>query len=525
MIRRPSLHRTSALVAVAVLLIAGTLAALAAQVTNDANRDLLDRQVEQAATVLSSGIGTLQVQLADAGQVAIATDAAPGPFQRFAAARITSNESLASLSLLRVTDGRAELLATEGQDPRLPEGGLNDPFFAGLEPDGQLAVAGILPGEQPRLAYALMPADDTSGLVVYAESLVDPRPQPETEAPEDAAFGGLDFAVYLGETTDPAQQILSTAPTPIPGDTETATTPFGQTLLTIVGSAQSPLTGGLATALPWIVVAVGAALAVASAAGVETLSRRRAVAERLAADNGRLYRQQRGIASTLQHSLLPDLPRLDGLEVAARYVAGVDDLDVGGDWYDVIPRGPGCCVFVVGDISGRGLPAATTMAALRFAVRAYLAEGHDIETVMAQLHRLIDVDTDHQFATVLLAELDTTAQRLRILCAGHFPPLLVTAGRAEPIDCPVMPPIGVGGSRTQAATVVCLPEPATLLAYTDGLVERRDEVLDTGLDRLRETAAGAAEQPLETLVDHLVEQMTVDGGKDDTVLMGLRWTR
>lgn len=524
MTRRLPLHRTSALVGVAVLLIAGVLAWLAAQVTNDANSDVLDRQVEQAATVLSSGVETLQVQLADAAQVAIATGAAPGPFQRFAAARITNDESLASLSLLRVADGRVELLATEGQDPRLPADGLADPFFTELAPDGQLDVAGILPGEPPRLAYALRP-DDGSGLVVYAESLVNADPQPELAAPENAAFGGLDFAVYLGETTDAAQLILSTAPTPIDGSTETATTGFGDTVLTIVGSAQSPLTGGLASALPWIVVVAGVALAVAGAAGVETLSRRRTLAERLADENGRLYRQQRGIAGTLQHSLLPDLPRLTGLEIAARYVAGVDDLDVGGDWYDVIPRGPGCYVFVVGDISGRGLPAATTMAALRFAVRAYLNEGHDIETVMAQLDGLLHVDTDHQFATVLLAELDTTNRRLRLLCAGHFPPVLVSAGHAESIDCPITPPIGVGIPRTAPATVVHLPASATLLAYTDGLVERRDEVIDTGLDRLREAAAQAADQPLEALVDHLMEQLTADGGKDDTVLMGLRWTR
>ncbi|WP_141437033.1 PP2C family protein-serine/threonine phosphatase [Blastococcus aggregatus] len=522
--RRPALHRTSALVAVAVLLIAGALAWLAARVTQDANRDLLDRQVEQAATVLSSGVGTLQVQLGDAAQVALATAAAPGPFQGFAAARLTGNESFASLSLLRITNGRVEVLATEGEEPRLPAGGLDDPFFTGLQPDGQLAVAGLLPGEQTRLAFALMPAGDPTGLVVYAESRVDPGPQPEPEAPEDAPFGGLDFAVYLGEGTDPANLVLSTAPAPIRGDTEVATTPFGKTVLTIVGSAESPLTGRLATALPWIVAGAGAALAVAFAAGVEILSRRREVAQRLADDNGRLYRQQRGIAGTLQHSLLPDLPELDGLEVAARYVAGVDELDVGGDWYDVIPRGPGCCVFVVGDISGRGLPAATTMASLRFAVRAYLAEGHDIETVMAQLNGLLQIDTDHQFATVLLGELDVSAGRLRVLCAGHFPPLLVTDGRAEAIDCPIAPPIGVGPARLRSATEVRVHGPATLLAFTDGLVERRDEVLDTGLDRLRETAARHAGRPLEDFVDQLMEDLTGTGAKDDTVLMALRWT-
>jgi hypothetical protein len=519
--RRPALRRTSALVAVAVVAITAVLAWLAAQVTHDANRDLLDRQVEQASTVLGSGVATLQVQLADAGQVAIATQAAPGPFQRFAVARITSNESFSSLSLLRVTDGRAQLLATEGDDPRLPDGGLEAPFFAGLEATGQLAVAGILPGAQPRLAYALMPADDTSGLVVYAETLVNPEPQ--EEVPEDAAFGGLDFAVYLGEAVDPAQLVLSTARTPIRGETETATTPFGNTVLTVVGASRAPLTGALATALPWIVVGVGIALAVASAAGVETLSRRRSIAERLAAENERLYHQQRGIAGTLQHSLLPDLPQLPGIEVAARYVAGVDDLDVGGDWYDVIPRGPGCCVFVVGDISGRGLPAARTMAALRFAVRAYLAEGHDIEAVMARLDGLIDVGTDHQFATVLLGELDATAGRLRVLSAGHFPPLLLTEGDAELIDCPVTPPVGVGVSGRRAATVVRVPGPATLLAFTDGLVERRDEVIDAGLGRLRDAAAGTRARSLQALVDEVMQQMTVAGGKDDTVLMGLRW--
>src|SRR3954447_22034024 len=106
------------------------------------------------------------------------------------------------------------------------------------------------------------------------------------------------------------------------------------------------------------------------------------------------------------------------MEAAARYVAGVDELEVGGDWYDVIEQGPGRCAFVVGDISGRGLPAATTMASLRFAVRAYLAEGHDIEVVLTMLGRLIDIDTDHQFATVLLGELDSCAGTLRLVSAG-----------------------------------------------------------------------------------------------------------
>ncbi|HEY0126061.1 MAG TPA: PP2C family protein-serine/threonine phosphatase [Blastococcus sp.] len=516
------LRRTSVLVATLVLVIAVLLAWLASQVTRDADRDLLDRQVEQAATVLGNGVAVLQVQLADAGQVAIATQAAPAPFQRFAAARITGSESFASLSLIRVVDGRPQLVATEGEGPRLPDGGLESRFFADLEPTGQLAVAGILPGDPDRLGYALMPEGDESGLVVYAETLLDPEPQ--AQDPEDAAFGGLDFAVYLGEGADPDRLVLSTTPAPIRGDTESATAPFGDTVFTVVGAARSPLTGTLAAALPWVVVGAGVALAATSAAVVETLSRRRTVAERLAAENGRLYHQQRGIAGTLQHALLPDLPRIAGLELAARYVAGVDELDVGGDWYDVIARGPGCCVFVVGDISGRGLAAATTMAALRFSARAYLAQGDDLAAVLVKLHGLLDVATDHQFATVLIGELDVGAGRLRLACAGHFPPLLVTDGQAEYLECPVGPPVGVTGPGMPAVVELLVPASATLLAFTDGLVERRSEVLDAGLDRLRDAAAGA-DGPLESVVDELMDTVPVAGGRDDTVLIGLRWTR
>jgi len=360
-------------------------------------------------------------------------------------------------------------------------------------------------------------------LVIYSETPVSPAPQ--NRPPDDAAFGGLDFAVYLGESLDTDQLLLSTAPAPIGGATETATLTFGDTVLTVVGAAPNQLTGALPAVLPWIVLGVGVALAVAGAATVETLGRRRAVAEGLAADNERLYHQQRGIAGTLQRAMLPEVPKVDGLEVAARYVAGVDELEVGGDWYDLIPRGPGCCVFVVGDISGRGLPAATTMAALRFAVRAYLAQGDDIATVMGKLGPLLDVDTDHQFATVLIGEVDTGGGWLRLVCAGHFPPLLVTDGHAELLDCPVAPPIGVAPEHQPVVTELRLPRSGTLLAFTDGLVERRGEVIDTGLVRLTDAAAAVDGQPLDAMIGQMMQTLTAESGTDDTVLVGLRWTR
>ena len=200
--------------------------------------------------------------------------------------------------------------------------------------------------------------------------------------------------------------------------------PFGDETFTVVAAARGGLTGPLSAALPWIVLGGGVLLALAGGVTAGSLSRRRAVAERLAADNAELYRQQRGIAGTLQHALLPEVPHLDGVEVAARYVAGVDELSVGGDWYDVIAGPSGRSVFVVGDVSGQGLAAATTMASLRFAVRAYVAQGDDIATVLTRLRALLDISVDHQFATVLMGELDPAAGLVRVVSAGHFGPLL-----------------------------------------------------------------------------------------------------
>jgi serine phosphatase RsbU (regulator of sigma subunit) len=510
-------RRLSALAAAVVLTITLVLAWLASAVNASNNERLLAQQVDQVATLLSTQVAVLRTQMADAAQVAVATDGRPEPFTNFSAATVA--DPRLSLSLWRVTGDAVTRLAGHGPDPLLPADGPAR-FFTDLEPTGELTVAGILEGPEPRLAYALMPDGESAGLVVYAEVPLNRR----VTVPPGDAFSGLDLAVFLGRSTTADQLVQTTAPIPIRGDTATQRVPFGDAEFTLVAASQEGLTGPLSAALPWIVLGLGSALALAAGATAGSLARRRAVAEGLAADNEELYRQQRGIAGTLQHALLPEVPAVDGLEVAARYVAGVDELEVGGDWYDVIPGRAGRSVFVVGDISGRGLPAATTMAALRFAVRAYVAQGDDIATVMTRLRGLLDIHVDHQFATVLLGELDPAAGVLRVVSAGHFGPLVIIGGRAEFLDCPVAPPIGVPTAVLPTVTDVRVSGPATLLAFTDGAVERRGEVLDTGLERLRSTAAAADGEPLSTVLDRLMAMPDVKGGRDDTVILGLRWT-
>ncbi|WP_040339646.1 PP2C family protein-serine/threonine phosphatase [Candidatus Blastococcus massiliensis] len=516
MLRTPP-RKLSVAVTLVLLILTVGLAVLTWQVNAESEQSLLRRQLAQVGTVLGSQAAVLQVQLADLGAVAVATDEDPDAFARFADSQL--RETGQSLSLWRITDDEAERLVVQGVDPLVPEDGAD--AFTGLEATGELLMFGILPGEPDRLTYGLRPAEGDGDLLVYAESPLPPERR--LTVPEGSPLAGLDLALYLGDDVDPDRLLQATEDAPDPGRSETTTVPFGDTTLTVVGVAQASLSSALSSALPWIVLGAGLLLALAGGVTVEYVSRRRALAERLAAENERLYREQRGIAGTLQHALLPAVPEMSGVGIAARYVAGVDELDVGGDWYDVIARGPHCCVFVVGDISGRGLPAATTMAALRFAVRAYVAEGHDIEVVMARLRDLLDISTDHQFATVLLGELDTSSDRLRLVSAGHFAPVLVTGGSATMLDCPVAPPVGVPAPHPPGATVVPITSAATLVAFTDGAVERRREPLDTGLERLRVAAAAAGSRPLEGMLDDLLAELSSEGNKDDTVLLALRW--
>jgi hypothetical protein len=500
-----------------VLALSLVLAWLASAVNANNNQRLLEQQVAEAATLLTTQVAVIQTQMADAGQVADATNGTPGPFTRFAGATLDAPGM--SLSLWRVTRGEVERLAVHGPEPLL-SGDRGTAFLTGLRPTGRLAVAGILGGSHPRLGYALMPVGETSGLVVYAEA---PLTREEITVPPGGAFGGLDLAVYLGPAPVADQVVQRTAPIPIRGDTATTQVPFGDDVLTVVAASRTGLTGPLSAALPWIVVGVGIVLALGGGATVESLSRRRFVAEGLATENERLYRQQRSIAGTLQHALLPEVPHVEGVDIAARYIAGVDELEVGGDWYDVIPGPSGRCVFVVGDVSGQGLAAATTMASLRFAVRAYLAQGDDIATVVTRLRALLDIEVDHQFATVLMGELDPAAGLIRVVSAGHFGPVVVTGGRAELLDCPVAPPIGVSTPKPPMAAELRVSGRTTLLAFTDGAVERRNEDIDTGLERFRSAAAAADPKPLPAVLDRLMQLPAADAARDDTVILGFRW--
>jgi PAS domain S-box-containing protein len=236
-----------------------------------------------------------------------------------------------------------------------------------------------------------------------------------------------------------------------------------------------------------------------------------------------VYEREHTIAETLQRSLLPErLPRIDGLEIAARYLPAGRGAAVGGDWYDALERPDGKVTLVVGDVVGHGLRAAATMGQLRNACRAYgLAESSPAE-VLARVNRLIMSDEDDAMATILYLVLDRGSGELCFASAGHPPPLVLGPGGASFLEGGRSVPVGaVDAGVFREARAVLAPE-ASLLLFTDGLVERRDEPLERRLDLLAE-AADRAEGGLEGLCDAVLSSVVgqqMPG--DDVALLAVR---
>jgi serine phosphatase RsbU (regulator of sigma subunit) len=513
---RTGLRPLTVVVAAVAVVVTAALAWTASTVNRDSNNGLLQLQVRQAAAALSAAVPSVHTQLADALQLAAATK--PSTFKHFIS-EVGAEKDFISISLWQRSSTGAHLLALVGTTPRLVLDGKASTFLSHLRPNAQLQVLGFLTGSSPRLGYAELPPGD-SHLVVYAESMLPPTRK--VAVPRSSAFDDLNFALYLGRTVRSSELVEASVATPIQGPQASVTVPFGDTRITLVGSTTTQLAGGLSAALPWTVLAVGIALSLATASTVEYVARRRELAEQLAAVNEELYVQQRTIAGTLQQALLPELPALPAVELAARYLPGVDGVEVGGDWYDVICTEENGCVFVVGDVSGRGLQAAKTMASLRYATRAYIAQGDGPEAVLSKLDQLLSFDTEHQFATVLIGVIEHSGDRLMLASAGHFPPLMVSDIGAEFLEVPIGTPVGIKLAGRPPAMSIPLPKRVTLLAFTDGLIERRDEHLDISMKRLQ-LAAEPNVGSVAEMLDHILATLIPTGGDDDVVILGLRW--
>ncbi|MDT5114306.1 MAG: two-component system, chemotaxis family, sensor kinase Cph1 [Mycobacterium sp.] len=215
-----------------------------------------------------------------------------------------------------------------------------------------------------------------------------------------------------------------------------------------------------------------------------------------------LYRRTRGalrVAETVQRSLLPEsIPTLESWQLSAYYEPAAGG-NVGGDWYDAFELRDGRLILLIGDVAGHGITAAGTMAQLRNALRAQLFAGVTPAEALNQLNDFCVHMMPGGFATVIAARVDLGSGLVEAACAGHLIPYL-TKSVANPISKAVVapielsPPIGIRGV-TYAPSEFTVEPGHGLVMYSDGLVERRGEVIDEGLDRLAETLGRAGDAP------------------------------
>jgi serine phosphatase RsbU (regulator of sigma subunit)/anti-sigma regulatory factor (Ser/Thr protein kinase) len=234
---------------------------------------------------------------------------------------------------------------------------------------------------------------------------------------------------------------------------------------------------------------------------------------------------ERRVAETLQRSLLPRLPVVPGLRLAARYRPGSAESRIGGDWYDAIPLRGGKLGIAIGDVVGRGVKAAARMAHLQSALRAYALEALRPALVLERMNGFVLEGEQGGMVTLLYAIVDPDGHMVQVASAGHPPPLVLDpGGGATFVEAPPGSPLGVARYSAYEESATTLDPWSTVLLYTDGLVEGPQLPLGEGLEGLRGSMAGAPREP-EALCQAVLDSLDVRVGlSDDLALLALQLT-
>lgn len=502
-----------------------------ARVDEKTEERLLEVQAQQAASVLSTAVLLVQQPLETAlgVQTAVGSVGSVTAFESSLSSTVGPDGQFISASLWLRRDGTSRLLASVGPPADLgADASAFDPFLDLALTTPTTVVRKVDVDQRSRIVYGL--GDPASHLVVYAERAIAEDRRAESDG--DAAFADINYAIYLGPATDLADLTTTNVdPSSLPFAEPRAETtiPFGDTVLTLQVTPANHLGSTFSQQLPYIVL-IGGLLLTGLAALVaqrlvfgrrEAETQTRTIAE-LYDSLDVLYGEQRRISERLQRALLPQTnPEIPMFEIAAEYVAGADDVNVGGDWFSVVAVNEDQFGFVVGDVSGHGLDAVAVMARARFTIRAYLADGHDPQTVLEKAATQFDISDDGHMTTVLVGLGNWRTGELTMASAGHLPPLLLTDQAASFVPMTPGPPLGVGTVHHHA-TKVALPIGATLVLYTDGLIERRGEPIDAGMERLAQVADPLAHTSPADLVSRLVGQLRRPDDIDDVAVLALR---
>ncbi len=246
----------------------------------------------------------------------------------------------------------------------------------------------------------------------------------------------------------------------------------------------------------------------------------------LTVDNARLYEREHHVAEALQRSLLPQLPVVEGIDRAARYLPGSRAAEVGGDWYDLFRLPDGAVGIAVGDVMGHDLTAAVAMGQLRSVLRSYAWQGSAPSVVLDHLDQLVQGLEMAQLATAIYARLDLPGEgggTLQLANAGHLPPVLRRPdGSAVLLDGAQSLLVGAALGTARDELTVPIERGSTLVLYTDGLVEQRGVDPDTGLERLRLAVEAVDGADAATVVDELLRALDGTTRDDDVALLVVR---
>ncbi len=240
----------------------------------------------------------------------------------------------------------------------------------------------------------------------------------------------------------------------------------------------------------------------------------------LAMQHVRQFESVRETSLTLQRAMLPTLEPPPGF--AVRYEPAVPPLEIGGDWYDVLPIGDHCIGIVVGDCVGRGLPAAAIMGQLRSSARALLLTGAQPAVLLEQLDAAASLIPNAFCTTVFLAILDKENGVLQYSNAGHMPAVLTDAGSGSGTTMLTEArsvPLAVRRDESRPQAIQVLPQGSTLMLFTDGLVERRHESIDDGIARAADVLVETMKLPLDAVADAVLRELAPAAGYDDDVAM------
>jgi serine phosphatase RsbU (regulator of sigma subunit)/PAS domain-containing protein/anti-sigma regulatory factor (Ser/Thr protein kinase) len=240
----------------------------------------------------------------------------------------------------------------------------------------------------------------------------------------------------------------------------------------------------------------------------------------LVVDKERRYDREREASHLLQTSLLPrHTLDVSGLDVAVRYLAGTRDAEVGGDFWDYAELDNGDAAFLVGDVQGHDMVAAAQMAQLRSVCRALQTDG-PAELLDAVQGSWSSLGLD-RMATAIFARLDPATGRLRLASAGHPPPLIVEEGRTWVAPVEPVPPLGAPSVPAREWEGLLAPS-ASLVFYTDGLIESIDRDVDEGIANLVTTCLRAPSAEPEALADHILSGLANLDRSDDVAVLVVR---